>query len=502
MKKKALVFSLLFLTAFATQAQRLIEYTSGVGARSPEDASVWILYRQVKAMHEGMTLRADSAHFNTDENSFTAFRRVVIELTDTTFIYGDKLYYDGNTRVVDIWADTVVLIDGGTVLKANHLTYNRNTETAYYTRWGHSTSEERTLDSRQGQYNAILKEFYIYNDVHLKDSSMLMITDTLIYNTVNKIAQFVSPTYIYSDSSTIYSELGNYNTDTRFAISFKASHVNNQGRTIDCDTLYYDEVQKYGKAFGNVSIVDSLNDLTCTGRYGETSQTRHFSFVTDSAQVLFIDKGDSLFLHADTVYVTNDSTNRMETVIAHYKVKVYRRDAQAMCDSAFYRAADSALLLYYSPVLWYEHYQCSADTIELYHDSSGIRQAFLRTNCFAIEQVDREKFNQLKGRQGIVHFRNGEPQYADVLGNAQMVFYITETNEFGATQLVGVNAGVGTDIRIYFDSSRAPVRVVTYDKPDMQTYPVYQLPDEFKRMPGYNWQPDRRPRKPSDVFVW
>ena len=502
--KRILLLMLLLLVGALGDcaAQKLIEYSSGVGSRDPNDGDIWILYRRVKAVHEGMTLTSDSAHFNTRENSFTAFGSVVIKLTDTTFIYGDRLYYDGNTRVVDIWDDTVVLVDGGTQLLANHVTYERNKATAYYTEWGHALSGVRTLDSRQGEYNSDLKEFFIYNEVVLADTSMTLLTDTLIYNTSTEVAHFESPTHIYTDSSVIYSELGDYNTKTRFAISYKASHVDNQGRTIDSDTLYYDEEERYGKARGNVQIFDSVNNITCTGHYGETNQVRNFSFVTGRALVLFVDRGDSLFLHADTVFVTTDSANHLQTVRANYKVKVFRRDAQAMCDSAFYNAADSLLSLYKDPVLWYEHYQCSADTIELLHDTSGVHRAWLRTACFALQQVDREKFNQLKGKQGVVYFEEGEPQYADILGNAQMVYYITEGDSASGTSLVGANVGMGSDMRIYFDTSRAPSRVVTYDKPDLKTYPVSMVPEEWRRLKDFRWLANRRPRKPEDVFVW
>ncbi len=483
-------------------AQKIIEYSCGVGSRDPEDGSVWILYRGVTASHEGMRLRADSAHYNTQENSFTAFGNIVITLTDTTFIYGNQLFYDGNDRVVDIWDDTVVLIDGSTQLYANHLTYERNRATAYYTEWGHAVSDDRTLDSRQGQYNSDLNEFFIFKEVRLADSSSTILTDTLRYNTSSKMAQFESPTFIYSDSSTIYSESGTYNTDTRFAISYRSSHVASEKRTIDSDTLFYNSQEKYGKAIGNVRIYDSVNDLTCTGRYGETNQTDNFSFVTDSAMVLFVDDGDSLFLHADTIYVTTDDSNQLQTVRANYHVKMYRHDAQAMCDSAFYSAPDSLMTLYRGPVLWYEHYQAAADTIAMSHDSAGVRFAFLRSNCFAIQQVDRDKFNQLKGRQGKVVFVDGEPHHADVEGNAEMVFYISEEDSAGRPSLIGVNVGVGTAIRIYFDTTRAPSRVVTIDKPDLQTYPVLQLPEEWRRLKDFNWQALRRPRRPEDVFVW
>lgn len=492
----------LSLMAGVSDAQKIIQYTSGMGARSSTNGNVWVLFGGVRASHEGMTLTSDSAHFDVEENSFEAFVNVAIKLTDTTYIYGERLYYDGNTRVLDIWDDTVIMIDGRTTLLANHLTYERDASTAYYTEWGYARSENRLLYSEQGEYRAGQKQFYIYNDVYLTDSSSTLTTDTLLYNTETKIAHFSSPTNIVSDKSRIYSELGDYQTDTRYAVSYKASHVDNEGRSIDCDTLYYRDDQQYGRAFGHVVIVDSVNDITCTGGYGETRQDSNCSFVTDSALVVFVDEGDSLYLHADTVSLFLDSANNLRAVRANYHVKMYRKDAQAMCDSAHYWAEGSLMTMFGSPALWYEHYQCTADTISVQHDTTGVKRAVLNDNCFAIEQVDADKFNQVKGRKGVVYFKRGEPDYADVLGNAQMVYYITETDTTDRSYLLGTNVGVGTDMRIYFDSTRAPSRVVTFENPDMQTYPVNAVPESQKRLQGFRWLSFKRPRKPEDVFVW
>ena len=119
-----------------------------------------------------------------------------------------------------------------------------------------------------------------------------------------------------------------------------------------------------------------------------------------------------------------------------------------------------------------------------------------------MQQVDRSRFNQLKGLHGEVFFAKGEPLFADVVGNAQMVYYITESDSAGVASLVGVNVGIGSSMRIYFDTNRAPVRVVTMDKPDMQTYPVDKLPEEMKKLPNFRWLSARRPKQPSDVFRW
>ncbi len=500
---KILPLVLLFVSSVPdVVAQHLIEYTSGMGARDGNNPDIWILYSKVRAKHDDMTLLADSALLNTAVNDFTAFRNIVIELTDTTFIYGDRLYYDGNTRVADIWADTVLLVDGGTTLRTNHLTYDRNRSVAYYTQWGHGENGVRILDSRNGLYNAETKEFYIHDDVRLRDTSSQLFTDTLFYNTNTSVARFVSPTNIYTDSTHIYSELGTYNTDTRYAVSRKASYVKNRANTIKCDTLIYDEPGESAECFNNVMIKDDSNNVTCYGRYGLWRGVEGFSFVTDSALAVYgASDDDSLYLHADTIYISFDSADNAESVIAHSHVKTYRTDAQAMCDSVFYDVKDSVMFMFGRPKVWYENYQCIADTIELHHDSSGVTIVYLRTACEAMQRLDPEKFNQMKGKQGIVYFKAGDPDYADILGNAQMVFYITETDSADNESVVGVNVGVGSDMRIYFDTAQAPRRMVASGKPDMRTYPLSQLPDEPKQLRDL-WLGEKRPRKPSDVFKW
>lgn len=476
------------------RAQRLIQYESGMGSRDASNSDVWILYRGVHAIHEGMHLYADSALLNMKQNDFMAFRKVRIVLSDTTTLWGDRLYYDGNTKIINIWGDTVTLVDGATTLKTDRLTYDRNLGLAYYNTWGHATNKDITLDSKIGRYDANIKEFYIYDEVRLFDPSSILLTDTLLYNTVSSQARIVCATYIFSDSATIYSEQGSYNTATHYALSTQASHVwTRDHQQLVGDTLHFYQDEKHGLAYGHVWIYDSLNNVQCSGGFGETHQSLFFSLVTDSAQVVMVDShNDTVFLRADSIWVRNTEGRELESAEAYHHVRVYRPDVQAVCDSAYYSAADSVMRLYYDPVVWYDTFQCSADTIFMYRDTGGVRLVQLRNNTFAIERVDPLKYNQMKGHDGNVYFRQGEPDYADILGSAQMVYYITEDGPMNMKYLVGVNVGVGSDIRIYFQDRR-PVRLVTMGDPDMQTYPLDMLPADKKTLPGFRWIVDRRP---------
>lgn len=482
-------------------AQKIIEYQAGMGSRDRENPDTWILYDKVKASHEGMDLFADSAHLNTQRNDFNAFGNIRIDITDTTSIWGNRLYYNGQTRIAEIWDDTVVMVDGETRLFSNHLIYNRNTNTATYDKWGHAENGQNSMWSNKGHYNDKTKTFRLFDQVVLDNEESQLFTDTLVYNTNTSVADFFSPTKIVNDSTTIWSSLGSYNTDLKKSESLRDSRIESGSKLLTCDTLLYYEQIEFGKAYGHVMIHDSANNLTCFGGYGETRQSTDISMVTDSALVTYVDKGDTIWLHADTITAATTDSNTLRWIEACHHVKIFRESMQAMCDSTFYNATDSTATMYGSPVVWYDQYQCTGDTIKVLHDTAGIKRADLISNSMCIEQVDPEKFNQLKGKKSVIHFKNDNPTFADILGNAQMVYFVTDEDSVGNKSLMGVNCGIGADMRIYFEN-REPSRVVTFGNPDMHTYPVGQLPEDQKRLKGFNWNQERRPKKWQDVFVW
>ena len=490
------------LLGLGANAQKIIEYQSGMGTRKPENPDVWILYKTVRATLDGMVLNSDSAHYDTKNNNFTAYGNIVIELSDTTTIFGDELFYNGNTRIVEIWGEEVLLVDGQTSLSTTYLSYNRNTATAHYTYHGHAENGDNILESYNGFYYANIKEFFITDDVMLSDSVTVIRTDTMTYNTVSKTAIFRGPTHIYTDSTVIYSHQGSYNTETGQATSSSHSSVRNGGQLLLCDTLDYNRKTQHGIARNNVCIWDSANNVSCAGVYGETDGKLHYSFITDSATAIFVnDKNDTLFMHSDTLFATTNEDNEFQTVSSYHRVKLFRSDVQGKCDSAFYHIADSLITLYYNPVAWYENEQCTADTIFIKLDTVGVKTIFMKNDAFIIEKVDTLQFNQVKGKNCNVYFLEGEPTYADVLGNAQSVYYLTEDQPDKTQRLLGVNVGEGSDMRIYF-KDRKPYRVSTYRNPDMQADPVKLLPEEKKFIKGFRWQSEQRPRKKSDIYIW
>lgn len=499
------IILLVIVVAFcvpSVMGQRIIEYESGMGTRDPDNSDVWILYQKVKARHEGMTLYADSATLDTRNNTFRAQRNVKIIISDTTVLYGDQAIYDGITRIADVWGDTVTLIDGKTILKTDLLSYDRNSSTASYFHWGHTVHDGSIMNSQKGYYHSDSRDIYLFDNVMLHDSNAWLYTDTLLYNTHSMVAEFISATRIISDSSMVYSEEGTYNTDLHEACSYKSTRLTNGGMRLTADTLYFNDNTEHGEAYGNVVIVDSANNVTCYGNRGITDRQKHFSFVTDSALIVYVDDTDSLFMHADTIWAFNNDSNRFSAASAYRGVRIFRDDAQAVCDSVWFSMPDSCVTLYYNPVVWYEDYQCVADTIACHFDSNGVNLITLNSNLFAIQKVDPQRYNQVRGKNGKVYCHHSEPRWADILGSAQMIYYVLDDEMIDGKieqRLVGVNIGVGSDMRIYFKDKKAE-RLSTFGNPDMKMYPPLDVPENEKIIPGFEWRDAVRPHNRYEVW--
>ena len=502
MSSKTRFFIFLFFFVSVSQLfgqKKLITYSSGGGTVDPNNKNVTILMKPVKAIHEDMTLFADSALFNSSENHFTAYWNVKIIVNDSIEIYGQKLFYDGNTRMVTI-REKVRLIDGEMVLTTEELTYDRNTDIAHYPNKGTTTKNENTLKSIKGYYHSNTKDFFFKDSVVLTDQSSIIYSDTMLYNTETEIANFYGPTHMYSDSTYIYCESGWHNTSTEESETNKNSYIQNKDQNVKADTIYYNRTTDFGTARRNVIMTDSTNNIILTGEYAQMNNREQYSFLTNMATAKFIDEDlDTLFLHADTLYAYTDTAQSFESMSAFYKVKFYKSNVQGCCDSLYHIIADSLTQMFYNPVIWMEERQFSGDTIEFTSGNDGLKVFEIKNNSFIISKEDYEEYDQVKGINVKGYFIDGELDYVDVIGNSESVYYIREDEKDELKPLIGVNVGKGEKMKIYFEN-REPVKILTFENPVMKVYPPREVPNEFQYMQGFKWLYDMRPKSKEDIY--
>ncbi len=109
----------------------------------------------------------------------------------------------------------------------------------------------------------------IFNDsVRLENEQFTLYSDTLHYNTDSKIATILGPSIIVSDSGTIYSSRGWYDTVNNTSLLLDRSQVVSGDRILTGDSIAYNRELGFGEAFGNMSLQDTAQHVMLEGQYG------------------------------------------------------------------------------------------------------------------------------------------------------------------------------------------------------------------------------------------
>lgn len=495
-------FSFIFLSVFSSynsfsQQKTKISYEADILKAHEFDKNINVLLGNVIFNHEGALLFCDSAYFYTAENKIEAFSNVRIKVSDTLNIYGKKLRYDGNTKVAEIF-ENVKLVDEQTTLTTNYLNYDRNTSIASYIDNGKIVNKENVLTSKLGYYYTNKKQFFFKKDVLLVNPKYTIQSDTLLYNTKSEIAYFLGPTDIVSKENKIYCENGWYNTKSDKSQFSKNSWLQTENQYLKGDSMYYDRKNKFGKAYNNVVLIDTAKNVILQGNYIENDEIIKKSMITDSAMAILIDDKDTLFLHADTLRATYDSTDNIRLLKAYYKVKFYRSDIQGMCDSLSFFMTDSLMSMYHLPVLWTDNNQLTADTIHLLTGKNTMKEMFLNVNAFIISLSDTGQFNQVKGKYMHGFFAENQLYKVEVKGNSETIYYLKEDN---SDDLIGINKAVSSDLLIFINKKQ--FETITFiTSPEGTLYPVNELPVSERILKNFKWQDKNRPKEKNDVFKW
>lgn len=444
--------------------------------------------------HDNILMYCDSAYLYQDRNDIEAFGNIHINVNDTLDMYSDKLIYTGNTRTARL-IDHVKLIDKHTVLTTELLIFDRNENTATYYNKGKISDKDNILVSIKGYYYTNNKKLFFKDSVVLTNPKYTMYSDTLLYNTYTDIATFLGPTNIISKENTIYCENGWYDTKNDISSFSKKSLFHNKDKVLFGDSLYYDRKQGIGKAFRNITLNDTLKKVITCGNYAEYYENQGYSLVTDSAVGIFYDDKDSLFIHADTLKATFDSTQNTKSTFAYHHTRFYRKDIQGICDSLVYNNSDSIITLYKNPVIWSDSNQLFADTIIIKISENEIKRIYFNNLAFIISLDDSMKFNQVKGKKMTGFLQDNKLYKVIVKGNSETIYYVRDENG----SLIGINKGVSNDLIIYVNDKK--ITSITYiNNPNATLYPEKDANPAELQLKYFKWLITQRPMSKFDIF--
>lgn len=431
---------------------------------------------------------SDSAYFNEKTKFFDGFGNVHIIVNDSVNIYSKLLKYDGETKFAELFHD-VILKDDSTTLKTQYMTYDRVGHLATYPNNGTITRNDKKLVSKKGYYRDDIKVVYFRKDVVGTMPDYKIVSDTLVYDTENEMMYFYGPTNIYNKENTLIGNYGWYNTETELVYLDRRATLKNEEQSMTADTMFYNRKTGYAKALSDVIIEDTVNKATLKGEYAELWKKLGKCMITDSLRAYYYEEIDTLFATADSMYVFFDTiSNDVQRINAFYNVRFFRNDIQGKCDSLHYILPDSMVYMRTEPVIWAEDSQLSGDFIDIKVKGQAIENLMMHPNAFVIQQDSIKGFNQVKGKEITIYFRDKDIDNMYNKDNAETIYWLRDDDG----SLIGINISQSDEMDIII-RNRQISRIKHYSNIKETLYPEQQLKDNMEFLKGFLWQEEKKP---------
>lgn len=459
-----------------------------------------IVKGKVSFLHQGGRLTCDSAYFYQGSNSVKAFGHVHYRQGDTLSLTCERAEYDGQMQMMRA-RKNVVLHHRRQTLLTDSLDFDRLYNMANFFDGGTLIDGKDRLVADWGEYHTETREAKFVYNVKLRSGKDVVTTDTLYYDVRKSKAHMVGPSKIVSGTSVVKTENGYYDTKTDRAQLYGRSTLTDKNKTITGDSLYY---VKDGEStgYGNVVYVDKKNKNSLTCNYLRYNEKTGKGFATRNPVAIDYSQKDTLWVHSDTmrIYTFNINTDSVyRKVHAYHKVRAYRVDVQAVCDSLVFNSKDSCMTMYKDPITWNGNRQLLGEQIKAYMNDSTIRFAHVIGQALSVEQLpDSVHYNQVASQEMKAYFEQGEIKKSEAIGNVQTVYYVTNDKD---SSLVGLNYLETDTMRMFVGAQRKLDKIWT-NKFTSTMYPLTQTPPSKYKLPSFAWFDDIRPKDKNDIFVW
>lgn len=207
-----------------------------------------------------------------------------------------------------------------------------------------------------------------------------------------------------------------------------------------------------------------------------------------------IPKSDSIVVRKRTQAEVD--TLRFITAFRH--VRIFNDSLQAVADSMFYSGVDSVFELYHNPIAWAKSSQITGDTIFVFTVNQKPKRMYVHENGFMVQNIKETAgfFNQVKGRTINGYFVDGEIDYVRAKGTAQSIYYAQDED----SSFLGMTSSEADLIDLYFEK-RAVKKVKFVNMAKGTMYPIRQLPADKKKLEGFQWLENRRPKNKLELFL-
>ena len=305
------------------QSRAIVDYLSDYGrpVQVAPDSTVHALVGNVIFHHNGAILTCDSALMH-NSRYIECFGNVIIN-RDSTYVYGERADFDGETNIARVYDLIIKTVDGDMTMYSFDLEFNSLTNIGRYLKGGTISQKDNLMESQEGLYDANERVAIFSRDVVLKNEEYLIETDSLGYNMDSEVATFYRPAKIWNkDGDFLSADRGSYDRANDTYTFTENSYILTADQEIWADSLTYLKTAGHVFMFNNVQIHDQVQRSFLFGDHGIYWTEDQQALLTDNPSSIFYEEKegqDSLYMRADSMLLfslqpgmdENDAAARM-----------------------------------------------------------------------------------------------------------------------------------------------------------------------------------------------
>jgi len=140
--------------------------------------------------------------------------------------------------------------------------------------------------------------------------------------------------------------------------------------------------------------------------------------------------------------------------------------------------------------------QITGDTIEILSYDNKLQKLFIKKNGFIVSLTDStpQRFDQIKGRDLIGYFKDGQMDVMHVIGNGQTIYYAKEEDG----RFTGVNKAICSNIKVKFKDGKVE-RIKFITLPEATFYPLSDFPESEAKLEQFLWRSKNRPKSKKSL---
>jgi lipopolysaccharide export system protein LptA len=502
--KQIAIFCAALLSLIQVYSQGQLQLLPGTEKIYAIENGVHRLVGTVSFTYQGNTMYCDSAHYNEKAKNVRAYGNVHIQKNGIN-LYADSIFYAEKEKYAKLWGH-VKARDNAYKMTADSMDYDAKKGRAIFRSAGkiESTVSDERITCQRGYFYPSNGSFFFSGKVHYTKADLDVKTDTLQFAYEQQKLYFLGQTQMRNDSTQIYCQKGWFDVQNENGALYKRAEIYQKNQIIKGDTLLINTKLNDYEGRGSVYFKDLEQQLALLGQKAVFSDTKHLAYVTGSSLGFLKYQSDTLYVHADTLFLERDTLNKAKYLKANRNFRFLHPDLQGIGDSTLFSFDAQMLQIGQHPILWSQTGELKSENAQIFFKDSLLDHIALNEKATVLLKIPGDSlFNQVAASKILAQFdSSGVLTSVDATGQAWTIFYPLSEQKRNDSLVEIKREGLNRLFaeRLLVALNAGEMKEITYfDQPDGIIFPMDQIDPKEQFIKNFKWNPELRPQNVTEL---